>query len=305
MAEFMIIPEQVSIDPLPLPAFAGRRLDVQVLRLDKIHPAISGNKWFKLKYYLEAARVQQKKRLISFGGAYSNHLAALAYAAQACGFTSTAFIRGEKAPELSHTLTTAWQYGMELRFLPRRDYRGKTDPGFLSALALQYPDALIIPEGGADALGVRGAEEITLLPDVKSYAHICCAAGTGATLAGLLNGSDPQQRLTGISVLKGTKGLEPVDLSLIKHPALTARLSMLHDYHFGGYARWNSELLDLMNQVYDRSGIPTDFVYTAKLFYALVDLARSNYFPPGSRILILHSGGLQGNRSLPAGRLHF
>lgn len=297
--------ENATLDPLHLPVFEESGLEAAVLRLDKIHPEISGNKWFKLKYYLEAGRLQQKKRLISFGGPYSNHIVALACAAHAHGFSSTGFIRGEKPAVLPASLFTAMKYGMDFQFLPRDVYLQKEDPGFLASLHSKYPEALIIPEGGCGEPGFRGAGEILSMAGLSAYSHICCAVGTGTTLTGLLRACKPQQKAVGISVLKGTHGIEPLRASWINDPADTNKLQLFHDYHFGGYAKKTTALLDFMNGIYEQSGIPTDFVYTGKLFYAITDLARKNYFPVGSRIMIVHSGGLLGNLSLPEGQLQF
>jgi 1-aminocyclopropane-1-carboxylate deaminase/D-cysteine desulfhydrase-like pyridoxal-dependent ACC family enzyme len=305
MADSTVNLDDITIDSLNLPQFRENNLHVQVLRLDKIHPEISGNKWFKLKYYLEEGRLGKKKTLISFGGPYSNHLVALACAAHAQGFSSVGFIRGEQPAILSPALFTARKYGMDLQFLSRDAYQDKGEPAFLSSLQFKFPEAIIIPEGGAGAPGVRGAEEILSLLDTRTYSHICCAVGTGTTLAGLVNASLPHQQITGISVLKGTRDLEPLDRSLIRDREKLNRVHIIHDHHFGGYARKTDQLLDFMNELYEESGIPTDFVYTGKLVYAVSDLARTNYFPKDSRVLIIHSGGLQGNLSLTAGQLHF
>lgn len=301
----MVNPQNITIDPLQLPQFRQSELDVRVLRLDKIHPGISGNKWFKLKYYLEEARLGKKKRLVSFGGPYSNHIAALACAAHAGGSSSTGFIRGDRPAILSPTLIAAQEYGMDLRFLPRDIYPQKNSPTFLSSLRLEFPDGLIIPEGGSGDAGLRGAEEILSAADTSRYNQICCAVGTGTTLSGLVNSSPPDQQITGISILKGTQDLEPLNPSWIKDRGDLQKLRINHNYHFGGYARKTAGLLDFMNELYAVSGIPTDFVYTGKLFYAVADLAGTGYFPKGSRVLIIHSGGIQGNASLPASRLQF
>lgn len=305
MADPMVNLEHIRTDPLNLRIFREKKLEVSVLRLDRIHSEISGNKWFKLKNYLEAARLQNRKRLISFGGPYSNHILALSCAAHTQGFSSTGFIRGEKPDILSPALSAACKYGMSLEFLSRERYRNKEELSFLLALQSQYPEALIIPEGGCGEAGLRGAEEILSISDTSIYSHICCATGTGATLAGIVNASTPGQKITGISILKGTKGIEPLRRSWIKDDDKLARLDLIHGYHFGGYAKKSAALLKFMNEVYEVSAIPTDFVYTGKLIYGVADLAREDYFQKESRVLIIHSGGLGGNRSLPSGTLHF
>lgn len=306
--------KNISLDPWDQAVFRQNDLQVEVFRLDKIHPEISGNKWFKLKYYLEKAKQENKHSLVSFGGAFSNHLMALAAAARINGFSSIGFIRGEEPIRLSHTLIAAKENGMELRFLSRPDYDQKKK----SALLNNYrekgpvfkdendPGSLLIPEGGAGIEGIWGSEEIlSLVLPLRRYTHICTAVGTGATLAGLVNSTGPDQKLIGVSVLKGTRDFEPMDISWIKNRAALANVQMIHEDHFGGYAKYTVSLLDFMNRTFGESGIPTDFVYTGKLFFSVIRLAVMKLFPPGSRILVLHTGGLQGNRSLAPGLLGF
>ncbi len=295
----------ISLDPWDLNTFRENELQATVYRLDKIHPEISGNKWFKLKYYLERARKENKQKLISFGGAYSNHLIALAAAAGLNGYSSTGMIRGEEPIRLSHTLLAAKNYGMELRFLSRTAYTRKKNSVQSVEEEATDPDALLIPEGGAGAEGVRGAEEILSGIPAGGYTHICCAAGTGTMLAGLINSAGPDQKIIGVSVLKGTRDFEPLNRAWIKNQADLQRVEMIHEYHFGGYAKPEKSLIDFMNRTYQESGIPTDFVYTGKLLFAVAGMAARHAFPAGSRILVLHSGGLQGNLSLAPGLLQF
>jgi 1-aminocyclopropane-1-carboxylate deaminase len=293
--------------------FRETEVEVDVLRLDKIHSDISGNKWFKLKYHVEKAKRLNKNTLISFGGAYSNHLLALAATANIYGFHSFGFIRGEEPPRLSPTLISAKEYGMNLFFLPRAEFDLKKKANSLNgltggktgAVADFYPDSLIIPEGGAGIDGIRGSEEILSLIPSDQYTHIFSAVGTGTTLAGLINSSVKEQKIIGVSVLKGTRNLNPLDLNWVKDGSRLPDIQMIHGYHFGGYAKFNDLLIGFMNTVYAESGIPTDFVYTGKLFFAVISLAEMRLFPPGSRILVIHTGGLQGNRSLTPGLLGF
>jgi 1-aminocyclopropane-1-carboxylate deaminase len=297
--------KNISLDPWNHPEFKKNELNVEVLRLDKIHPEISGNKWFKLKYFLENARKANKQKLVSFGGAYSNHLIALAAASGIYGFSSLGYVRGEKTRKLSHTLLSAEAYGMELHFLTRPDYDQK------KKLAAEHPEdekepgALFISEGGAGLDGIRGAEEILSVLPLTRFSHICCAAGTGTTMTGIINGARYDQKIIGVSVLKGTRGFEPLNILQIKNPEKLKNVQMIHKDHFGGYAKKNQHLIDFMNMVFDDSGIPTDFVYTGKLFFSIYRLATEKAFPIGSRVLILHSGGLQGNLSLAPGLLQF
>src|SRR5450755_2469646 len=196
--------------------FRQHAICADVLRLDKIHPEISGNKWFKLKYHLEKAKFTNKNTLVSFGGAYSNHLLALAAAARINGFSSIGFIRGEEPTRLSHTLLATKEYGMALRFLSRPDYDQKKKSVLLNnwgekGIVVQDEvgqASLLIPEGGAGMEGIRGAEEILSMVPLQRYTHICTAVGTGTTLAGLINSAGQDQKLIGVSVLKGTWDFE-------------------------------------------------------------------------------------------------
>ncbi len=295
----------ISLDPWDHPEFRKNQIQTDVLRLDKIHPLISGNKWFKLKYYIEKAKKTNRKRLVSYGGSYSNHLLALAASARINGFSSTGYVRGEKPATLSPTLLLAGQYGMELRFLSRPEYDQKKRSTTLHPFEDNERDTMSIPEGGASEDGIHGAEEILSVMQLEKYSHICCAAGTGTTLAGIVNSAGSDQKIIGVSVLKGTHGLEPLNVLNIKSLTTLKNVQLIHGDHFGGYAKWNQVLIDFMNQVFDESGIPTDIVYTGKLFYSISRMALEKLFPPGSHVLILHSGGLQGNLSVPTGRLQF
>ncbi len=303
----------ISLDLWDHRSFRQNELKVDVLRLDKIHSEISGNKWFKLKYYLEKAKQANKKTLISFGGAYSNHLLAMAATAHRHCLSSVGFIRGEQPVLLSHTLIAAKEYGMKLFFLPRSifDLKKRSDlldnwAGISTDLTFEtIQDSVLIPEGGAGIEGLRGSEEILSFVPQPKYTHICTAVGTGTTLAGIINSSQPHLKMIGISVLKGTRDLDPIDISWIKDRSKIANIQMVHDYHFGGYAKYNALLTGFMNTTFAESGIPTDFVYTGKLLFAVISMADMKLFPPGSRILVLHTGGLQGNRSLTPGLLGF
>jgi 1-aminocyclopropane-1-carboxylate deaminase len=303
----------ISLDPWDHQAFRQNELTVDILRLDKIHSEISGNKWFKLRYYVEKAKQTNKDTLVSFGGAYSNHLLALAATAHMHGLCSIGFIRGEQPVLLSHTLIAAKEYGMKLLFLPRSafdnikrsDCLGNWAENFTGFNAETIQGSLLIPEGGAGKEGLRGSEEILSLVPQQKYTHACTAVGTGTTLAGIVNSSHPNLKMIGISVLKGTRELDPIDISWIKDRSKLANIQMVHDYHFGGYAKYNALLTGFMNTTFAESGIPTDFVYTGKLLFAVISMAVMKLFPPGSRILVLHTGGLQGNRSLTPGLLGF
>ncbi len=293
-------PDLVKAEPLP--GFAGQSVAVDCLRLDRLHPVVSGNKWFKLQGWLQASADPPPRALLTFGGAYSNHILATAYAANSMGLSSIGIIRGEAQELNSITLREAASLGMEIRPGSRTAYRNfQNDPAAIPGIP---PQTLIIPEGGSGLPGIRGAATILdLLPERAAYSHICLALGTGTTLAGILQASAPHQQVIGISSLKGKDAFTPWLRQ--RFPEAASRCHIFMQYHGGGYARFDPELLGFMNSIYRTYGLPTDFVYTAKALLALQRLAQENYFPTGAKLLFIHTGGLQGNRGLPAGSLIF
>jgi 1-aminocyclopropane-1-carboxylate deaminase len=292
-----------TVEKIDLSALDNGNTTLYVLRLDKIHPVISGNKWFKLKYYLQDAIKNKHTHIITFGGAYSNHIVATAFAAAGAGLRSTGIIRGEKTSTLSPTLKEAKDYGMDLEFISRGTYFKKTDPEFIEIQLQKHPGAYIISEGGEGECGVKGAAEILDLVNKTGYSHLICAVGTGTMLKGLVAGSLSHQQIIGIPVLKG------FDHWLKDQPMMVdstrERIHLICNYHFSGYARNNASLFAFMNEWYAATGIPSDFVYTGKLLFGVIDLIKKGYFPEGSQLLVVHSGGLQGNRSLPEKTLIF
>jgi 1-aminocyclopropane-1-carboxylate deaminase len=192
---------------------------------------------------------------------------------------------------------------MSLHFVSREDYKSfREDP---VVIANEFPGHLIIPEGGSGGLGVKGAEEIMQFMNKNDFTHVACAIGTGTTFCGLVNGSAPEQIMIGIPVLKGLKDLENQFSKFLRTTDKISRCRFFYDYHFGGYAKYTSELINFMSEFYRQTNIPSDFVYTGKLFFAINDLIEKNFFPKDSRVLVIHSGGLQGNRSLSKGTLIF
>ena len=297
--------DMATCEPLMSAELHEKQVDMDVLRLDRIHPVISGNKWFKLKYYLREAINNHHHTILSFGGAFSNHIVATAYAAREHGLSSIGLIRGDEERALSHTLKAAADYGMQLHFITRDDYRRKETDGFLQHIRSRFGNCYLIPEGGAGSAGVKGSEEILALTDYDKYTHITCAVGTGTMLAGLANSILPAQELIGIPVLKGfDQQVEKLPAQVLK-ASEKYNCSLFYDFHLGGYAKSPAILIAFMNDFYRQSGIPTDFVYTGKLFYALFELLRQGYFRKESKVLAIHSGGLQGNLSLPPGKLLF
>lgn len=277
--------------------FYNDKAVVHILRLDKISPVISGNKWFKLRYYLDEAKAMRKKGILTFGGAWSNHIIATAAACNMMGLQSIGIIRGEEAPQISPTLNLARNYGMQLIFISRTAFQNKEIPS-----ALPLNDYMIVNEGGYGEIGARGAS--TILDHCEnSYTHYCCAAGTGTMVAGIINRLSSGTNITGISVLKNNRDIDGMVQAIVFENK--SNWQILHDYAFGGYAKHTPALLKFMNEFYRQTNIPSDFVYTGKLFFAITDMIEKNYFPKGSKILVIHSGGLQGNASLPAGTLMF
>ena len=285
-----------------LPGFSTQEVSVDILRLDLLHPVVSGNKWFKLQYYLQDAIATGKNTIASFGGAYSNHIAATAYAAREAGLKSIGYIRGERGVELSPTLLNAMNYGMELVFVDRTLYR-KKEKNIISQN--NNTNIYWIMEGGYGMLGAKGASDILTVTDTSQYSHILCAVGTGTMMAGLIKTALPQQELIGISVLKNNPELENEVCSLLNSDENKKPFSILHGYHFGGYAKHPAALIQFMKETWQAENLPTDIVYTSKLLFAAKDLIAVDQFLPGSRVLLIHSGGLQGNQSLPFNTLPF
>jgi 1-aminocyclopropane-1-carboxylate deaminase len=277
------------VQPLQNRLFADKDVQVYIKRDDLIHPIISGNKWRKLKYTLQQANEQSKHHLVTFGGAYSNHLMATAAAAAKFGFKATGFVRGEEVS--NDTLFVCRLHGMKLIFTDRESYRDK------QALFDRHfgddADAFFIDEGGASTEGAQGvAELIDELPEI--YNHIFCACGTGTTAAGIINGISAKSlssKFNGVPALKGGDFLrEDIDKLLVQ----ASNYHLHTDYHFGGYGKTTPELIDFIKQFIAETGILIDPVYTGKMLYALYDLVAKDHFTSGSKILAIHTGGVWG-----------
>ncbi|TCB49562.1 1-aminocyclopropane-1-carboxylate deaminase/D-cysteine desulfhydrase [Acinetobacter sp. ANC 4779] len=264
---------------------------VTVKRLDQIHPQISGNKFFKLKYNFLKAQQQGLNKVLTFGGAYSNHIAATAYAAHLFGFKSIGIIRGEELAisPLNSTLATAQQFGMQLHFVSREQYRQKDRPEYITELKKQFPDYFLIPEGGTNPLAIQGCKEILTAEDRKNYDVICCGVGTGGTIAGIIEASTAHQSILGFSALKGDFLRRDIQQWTSKK-----NWQMTDAYCCGGYAKTTPELLHFMQSFEAEYNIPLEQVYTAKMMIGVFDLIEQNYFPKDTRILVIHTGGLQG-----------
>ncbi|MCC7401837.1 MAG: pyridoxal-phosphate dependent enzyme [Chitinophagaceae bacterium] len=289
--------QNITTDFITDPVFKEKKVEVAILRLDKIHPVISGNKWFKLQYYLAEAQKLQKNTIVTFGGAWSNHIIATAAVCNKNSLNSIGIIRGEEPAKLSQTLKDAKEFGMQLFFISRKDYHDKKVPEIPGR-----DDYYFIPEGGYGTKGAEGATTILNHCVKEHFSHVCCAVGTGTMMAGLLNSVSKAQGVTGISVMKNNFELEEKIRALLTNEH-SFRLN--HEYHFGGYAKHDDKLIGFMNNWYTQTHIPSDIVYSGKLFFAVNDLIEKKYFAAGSSILVIHCGGLQGNSSLPKGKLIF
>ena len=271
--------------------FVEKGVQVFIKREDLIHPNISGNKWRKLKYNLLEAEEKGYKTLLTFGGAYSNHIHALAVAGRLLGFKTIGCIRGEEHLPLNHTLSEAEKNGMTFCYLSRSDYREKTSDTVIDQLKAKFGDFYLVPEGGTNESAVKGCseviEEIGFSPD-----YIMSAIGTGGTLAGLITGMKNQGEILGVSSLKGGDFLEKDITSLLS--THSGNWKVLVDYHFGGYAKTNLELFSFIQWFQEKHDILLDPIYTSKMAFCFYDLLNKDYFKRGSKIVLVHTGGLQG-----------
>ncbi|MFP4293137.1 MAG: 1-aminocyclopropane-1-carboxylate deaminase/D-cysteine desulfhydrase [Cyclobacteriaceae bacterium] len=291
--ELAAIP-QLRSQHIDIPFLAELGTKLEILRVDEVHPLISGNKWYKLKYNLLQARAEGHQRLLSFGGAFSNHIYALAAAGKAYGFQTIGVIRGEKAEPLNATLSFAEAQGMQLHFISREAYRHKADYLFLQELLQRLGPCYLIPEGGSNTLAVKGCCEIIARPD--DYDYIACCVGTGGTLAGILEKTQKRTKVLGFAALKGGDFLyEEVNrLTSAFSGSIYDNYKIVTDYHFGGYAKATPVLVGFINDFKKEHKILLDPIYTGKMMYGLLDMAKQGFFKSGSRILAVHSGGLQG-----------
>jgi 1-aminocyclopropane-1-carboxylate deaminase len=281
--------------------FFNNILNISILRADLIDPVVSGNKWFKLQLYVRDAIAAGKTTLATFGGPYSNHIVATSTYGASMGLETVGFIRGEKPVALSPTLTGAMENGMTLHFVSREDFE-QTEKIISHN---QDPSWAWIPEGGYGITGAEGVKSMLTIKDTAPFDTIICAVGTGTMMAGLIKAAAPHQQVIGLSVLKNNISIDEEIKALLTPEESKKNFEINHDYHFGGYAKHTPALIDFMNDCYKKMELPLDFVYTAKLVYGVEDLATKGKFDPTSKILIIHSGGLQGNRSFKKGTFIF
>lgn len=266
-------------------------IEVVIKREDLIHPFISGNKYRKLKYNLIRAKEIGATSLLTFGGAFSNHIAAVAFAGKSYGFKTIGVIRGDELEtkhDLNPTLTFAKNCGMEFKFVSRAAYRQKTNQEFINLLQTEFGEFYLVPEGGTNELAIKGCEEILVTEDYN-FDFICCAVGTGGTISGLINDSKSHQKIIGFPALKG----DFLQQDICKF-ANQNNWRLITDYHFGGYGKIKPELISFINKFKRNHNIPLDPIYTGKMMFGIFDLIKKGFFPKDSKILAIHTGGLQG-----------
>ena len=285
----MYLPLEAPLQEIVDSVLEDKDLRVFVKREDLIHDKISGNKWRKLYYNLQDAKEKGFSSLVTFGGAYSNHIAATAAAGNEFGFNTIGFIRGEEHSPLNPTLQYAKECGMEFFYIDRSAYREKDTVEFHNEYLSEIQNYYLIPEGGTNELAVKGCQEI-LGDIVIDFDVVCCPCGTGGTISGIINSLKKHQKAIGFPALKGAGFLKEEIGVYVKNSHWELNL----DYHFGGYAKVSSTLIEFINNFKEKHQIPLDPIYTGKMMYGLWDLIEKDYFRRGSSIVVIHSGGLQG-----------
>ena len=283
---FSVNENNIPLQKIEADFLTQKNVELYVLREDLIHPEISGNKWRKLKYNIEEAKSQGFKSIVTFGGAYSNHIAATAAAGQQFGLKTIGIIRGDEVS--NSTLALAKENGMELKFVSREEYKLKN--------ANDYSNYYVVPEGGSNTLAVKGCAEIVENITID-YDMICCACGTGGTIAGLISSTD--KKVLGFPALKGGKFLkEDIENLLFEYNPKKQynNWSLITDYHFGGYAKVKPELVDFVRDFKKNHNILLDFVYTGKMLFGLFDMIKNTDKLNGDKIVVVHTGGVQGNK---------
>jgi 1-aminocyclopropane-1-carboxylate deaminase len=284
----------VIIHPLNRDWYQNKVSELDMLRLDKLHPVVSGNKWYKLRLNMKHAIEAGYKTIITPGGGYSNHLVAAAFAAKMFGIKAIGVVRG-KYDKLTPTLETCRSYGMELIFVTQEDYKNRHEPKWASKLVSHFDEIFMIPEGGANEWGRTGAGLITRFIN-ESYTHIAVSVGTGTTLIGLRNKLVNNQQLLGFAPMKEGAYLKTY---IKEHVKKAANSWQLYDkWHFGGFGKWNAELIDFMKDFYAENNIPLDVVYTSKMMFGIREMLAADLFAKEDKILCIHTGGLQGNISV-------
>ena len=288
MCQILFVLKEIPTQKIQL---STNKVSVFIRREDLIHPFISGNKFRKLKYNLLQAKSQKAETLLTFGGAFSNHIAATAFAGKEHGFKTIGIIRGDELRDkiqVNPTLKFAQECGMQFKFVTREAYRQKTETEFIADLKQEFGNFYLFPEGGTNEFAIKGCEEILTKEDTE-FDFICCSIGTGGTISGLINSVLPHQKVLGFPALKGD-----FLQNEIRNFVRNENWELITDYHFGGYGKVKPELIAFINTFYAENKIPLDPIYTGKMVFGVIDLIEKNYFPENSKILLIHTGGLQG-----------
>lgn len=288
---------QTQNQKVHLPILKEKKISLYIKREDLIHPLISGNKYRKLKYNILAAKEKKQNCILTFGGAYSNHIAATAYAGKEQGLRTIGIIRGEELKDKwqnNATLCLAKEHGMHFKFVTREAYRSKETSEFINKLKEEFNDFYVLPEGGSNSLAIQGCEEI-LTPEDNVFNVITSAVGTGGTIAGIINTSKNNQKVIGFPALKGNFLQED-----IRKFATKINWELQNKYHFGGYGKVSPELIMFINAFKKETNIPLDPIYTSKMVYGLIEMIKEDFFIPGTKILAIHTGGLQGIKGMNA-----
>ncbi len=300
----LLFPEKTIIQQINDPLFEEHKISLFIKREDLLHEHISGNKWHKLKYNIQEAKNKKQKTILTFGGAYSNHIAATAYAGKLYNINTIGIIRGEKHDTLNHTLKFAKDNGMQLNFISRQEYRNKKNTEYVKSLRDAFGDFYLIPEGGNNVFALKGCAE--MLEQTKNdYDYYTVSCGTGATLAGMSIGLNENKKIIGFSALKGGDFFnEDIKNAIAQYNSFFGsnckgeNFKIMTEYHFGAYAKITSELLDFVKNFKIKHNVPLDYIYTGKMMFGIYDLIKNNYFKKGSKILAIHTGGLQGNEEI-------
>lgn len=281
-----------------------KQLEVDILRDDLFHPLFEGNKYWKLKYNLSNAKKKGNSMLLTFGGAYSNHILAVAQAGKEFGFETTGIIRGEETLPLNYTLRTAANLGMKFHYIDRTTYKIKHTQDFKDYLRNTFGSFYLIPEGGTNYYAINGCMEI--ISDTSAYDYVCCAVGTGGTISGITIANKNQSQIIGFPAMKNGEFLEDEVRNNIQSVTqdeelsdeLMETFSMQTEYHFGGYAKIKEDLITFVRDFDKNHGIKWDLIYNGKMAFGVFDLIKKDFFPPKSRILLVHTGGLQGIKGM-------
>ncbi|MBE51246.1 MAG: 1-aminocyclopropane-1-carboxylate deaminase [Flavobacteriales bacterium] len=281
----------IKTDEISLPILLSRNIKIYIKRLDLMHPYVSGNKWFKLKHNFSEAVVNGYNKILTFGGAYSNHIFSTAYLAKELGLQSIGVIRGEEIIPKNYTLNFAENCNMKLHYLNRDDFRDRETERVINFLKDKFGDFYLMPLGGNNLNSLKGGEEIIEQDD--RYDFICSSIGTGSTFSSITNASQQNQNILGFPAIRMNNNSKTYQF--IKNATNKNNWKLIFHYDFGGFAKYDKNLINFIHKFYEETKIPLDIIYTAKMVYGVIDMVKKNMFTRNSKILLIHTGGLQGN----------